>query len=209
MSLSKHAVQILSTYLTVLIGTILILHFWPNAAGLWGTTALSILGALVAWQFDRRLVIPNAIESPGLASAQTRVIWGISGIAIVLIGQLVGTWLEVFLFHLPAPTLTQTTSALHSVPAYALAVVWALPLLEEYAFRRVIFGNLAAVTGVFGAALISGLLFALATDPAHWLTGTLIGIVYAYLYKQTGSVQTPLIAHIGVLALTLGYAVWH
>lgn len=209
MSLQKHAVQILSTYLAVLVGSLLILHFWPGEAGLWGTTVLSAAGALLAWWFNRQLRLPTAIETAGLAKAETRVIWGVSGVAIVLIVQLLGSWLESWLFYAPAPTLTQATSALHSVPLYALALVWALPLLEEYAFRRVIFGNLASVTGVFGAALISGLLFALATDPTHWLTATLVGIVYAYLYKQTGSVQTPLIAHIGVLALTLAYAIWH
>ncbi|KRN23022.1 CPBP family intramembrane glutamic endopeptidase [Lacticaseibacillus camelliae] len=209
MSLQKHAVQILSTYLAVLLGSLLILHIWPGEAGLWGTTALAVAGALLAWWFNRRLRLPTAIETTGLASAETRVIWGVSGIAIILVIQLIGTWLESLLFYAPAPTLAQETTALHSVPLYALALVWALPLLQEYAFRRVIFGNLASVTGVFGAALISGLLFALATDPSHWLTGTLVGIAYAYLYKQTGSVQTPLIAHIGVLALTLGYAIWN
>ncbi|MFD1393443.1 CPBP family intramembrane glutamic endopeptidase [Lacticaseibacillus jixianensis] len=209
MSLQKHAVQILGLYLGVLLGSMLILHLWPGESGLWATTGLAVLGALIAWRCDRRLVVPNTIEAPGVASAQTRVVWGVSGVAIVLIVELLGTWLEAVLFRTAAPTLTQATSALHSVPFYALALVWALPVLEEYAFRRVIFGNLAGITSVFGAALISGLLFALATDPAHWLTGTLVGITYAYLYKQTGSVQTPLIAHIGMLALTLGYAMWH
>lgn len=209
MSLKKHAAQILGLYVGLLVLSQLALAFLPGQAGLWLIIGLGLVAAIWVWRYDRQLVVANAIEAPGVASTQSRVIWGVTGIAIVLVIQLLGTWLENLLFHTAAPTLTQATTTLHTLPLYALVLIVIWPLLEELAFRRVIFGNLAGVIGTFGAALLSGLLFALATDPAHWLTATLVGIAYAYLYHQTGSVETPLIAHIGMLALTLGYAFGH
>ncbi|MCX2454451.1 CPBP family intramembrane glutamic endopeptidase [Lacticaseibacillus nasuensis] len=211
MSLRQHAIQLIATYLGYFLTSTLCLHFFPGSAGLWAATILAITAALVAWHFNRQLVIPTAVEAPGVSPAQVQVGWGLGGIAIVLVAELIGTKLSSWLFLQPASRqpLAALMAAITTTPAYALAAVIALPVLEELVFRRVVFGNLAGVTGIFGAAVISGLLFGFATDPAHWLTATLVGIVYSYLYHATGSVNAPLIAHIGTIALTLGYAFTH
>ncbi|WP_225048147.1 CPBP family intramembrane glutamic endopeptidase [Lacticaseibacillus kribbianus] len=208
MSLQKHALELIGCYLVALIGGTLLTRL--GALGLWLSAALALACLLVAWRFDAKLVVPNAIEAPGVASPTSRAVWGVSGIAIVLAAQVVGSLLEQLLFGLAgAGALNQTLTAIHTAPGYLISLIIAMPILEELTFRRVLFGNLAGVTGKFGAALIAGLLFALATNPSHWLMGTLAGLAYAFLYQRTGSIQPAIIAHIGTVALTLMYAVGH
>lgn len=211
MSLRKHALQMISVYIIALVGGAVILRFWAGATALWCVTVLYVLAAIFAWRWNRQLVVPNTVESAGVAPVQPQVLWGFVGIALILAVQLLGNWLESVLFHqlITRESINVMIASVKTAPGYLLVILIAAPILEELVFRRVIFGNLVGVTGVFGAALISALLFALSTDPTHWLTATLVGIVYAYIYRHTGSISTPLLAHIGTIALTLLYAWSH
>ena len=85
----------------------------------------------------------------------------------------------------------------------------ALPILEELAFRKVLFGNLVNVTGIFGGALIASLLFAVTQPGGHWLSATLVGLVLAYDYRHTGAISTPIIAHVGALWMVWLYYIAH
>ena len=62
-------------------------------------------------------------------------------------------------------------------PWYFLVIGLAIPVLEELTYRKVLFGNLVNVTGIFGGALITSLLFALTQPGGHWLSATLVGLV--------------------------------
>lgn len=211
MSLQKHALQILGAYLFSLIGSAITLTLLSGASALWVITVIDLIAFGLAWAIDRHLVVANDIEAPGVQPAQAQVVWGIGGIALILLGEIVGNFLEGVLFHSVQTTsaTAQNLSAIQTAPGYVLTLVIAIPVLEELAFRKVIFGNLAGVTGTFGAALIAALLFALSTNPRHWLTATITGLILAYLYKHTGAISTPIIAHIGVIALTLLYTFIH
>lgn len=118
------------------------------------------------------------------------------GIAGVLAAQLVGSWLETILFKMPQTSsqIHQQLSSMTTNPWYFLTIGLALPILEELAFRKVLFGNLVNVTGIFGGALIASLLFAVTQPGGHWLSATLVGLVLAYDYRHTGAISTPIIA---------------
>ncbi|WP_461225789.1 lysostaphin resistance A-like protein [Lacticaseibacillus suihuaensis] len=208
MSGVKNAFAIVGCYLVALLGGLWLTRW--GTAGLWLAAALGLVCLVAAWWFNRRLVIPNAIEAAGVASPTSRAVWGISGIALVLAVQLGASLLEQLLFNRAGGwALNQTLTAVQAAPGYLVSLVVVMPVLEELTFRRVVFGNLAGVTGKVGAALIAGLLFALASDPTHWLVATLVGATYAFLYDRTGSVQPAIIAHVGTVALTLIYAFAH
>ena len=201
MSLQKHAFSIIGAYLVAFIANLLIFQVLPvGRLSLGIVTLISMVALIIAILSERNLVIANAIEAPGVLAPQQRVFWGVMGIAGVLAAQLVGSWLETILFKMP-----QTSSQIHQ----QLSSMTTNPILEELAFRKVLFGNLVNVTGIFGGALIASLLFAVTQPGGHWLSATLVGLVLAYDYRHTGAISTPIIAHIGALWMVWLYYIAH
>lgn len=94
---------------------------------------------------------------------------------------------------------TNTTTLLtvgQQYPAFFLAIIVGAPIMEEIVFRKVIFGNLSAVTGQIGAALISSVLFSFAHADGHFILYAFIGLLFCWLYQHTGRIQTSMTAHI-------------
>ncbi|RXT58110.1 CPBP family intramembrane glutamic endopeptidase [Lacticaseibacillus chiayiensis] len=212
MSLQKHAFSVISAYLVTFIANLLIFQFMPVGwLSLGIVTLISVIAMIAAVYSERQLVIANAIEAPGVLAPQQRVFWGVIGIAGVLAAQLVGSWLEMFLFKMPQTNsqIHQQLSSMTTNPWYFLAIGLAIPILEELAFRKVLFGNLVNVTGVFRGALIASLLFALTQPGGHWLSATLVGLVLAYDYRHTGAISTAIIAHVGALWVVWLYYIAH
>lgn len=212
MSLQKHAFSVIGAYLVTFIANLLIFQFMPvGRLSLGIVTLISVIALVTAAYSERQLVIANAIEAPGVLAPQQRVFWGVIGIAGVLAAQLVGSWLEMILFKMPQTNsqIHQQLSSMTTNPWYFLAIGLAIPVLEELAFRKVLFGNLVNVTGVFGGALIASLLFALTQPGGHWLSATLVGLVLAYDYRHTGAISTAIIAHVGALWVIWLYYIAH
>ncbi|TLQ50895.1 CPBP family intramembrane metalloprotease [Lacticaseibacillus casei] len=212
MSLQKHAFSVVGAYLVTFIANLLIFQFMPvGRLSLGIVTLISVIAMIAAVYSERQLVIANAIEAPGVLVPQQRVFWGVIGIAGVLAAQLVGSWLEMFLFKMPQTNsqIHQQLSSMTTNPWYFLAIGLAIPVLEELAFRKVLFGNLVNVTGVFGGALIASLLFAVTQPGGHWLSATLVGLVLAYDYRHTGAISTAIIAHVGALWVVWLYYIAH
>jgi len=104
----------------------------------------------------------------------------------------------------------------------ALFVVVLAPLYEEVLFRRVLFGRLWAQGWPVLGLWLSGLAFACAHElPSlgrHGLANslllmglyTLLGVAFAWVYRRTGTLAAPIVAHglnnalaLGVMALSL------
>jgi membrane protease YdiL (CAAX protease family) len=86
------------------------------------------------------------------------------------------------------------------LPLAGLATVIMAPLAEEIFFRGFIFGGLIRPLGVFGAMLVSGLVFGAfhiqsADSVGLLLPFTLVGMLFAWLYYRTGSILPNMGAH--------------
>ena len=82
------------------------------------------------------------------------------------------------------------------LPLAGVATVLVAPLVEETFFRGFVFGGLRRY-GFFWAALASGLLF----SAGHLNLGgliplALVGMLFAWSYSRTGSLWTPIYAHL-------------
>ncbi len=87
------------------------------------------------------------------------------------------------------------------LPVVGIAVVLAAPLAEEVFFRGFVFSGLIRPLGLFGAFLVSGLLFAMfhvtGPDTAGLIIPfTPIGMLFAWLYYHTGTIWTSIVAHL-------------
>jgi len=94
------------------------------------------------------------------------------------------------------------------LPLVGVLAVLAAPIAEETFFRGFLFAGLRVRWGTFWAALASGLLFA----AVHFSLGsivpfTVIGMLLAWAYVFSGSLWTPVCAHLIFNSVSFGVAV--
>ena len=78
------------------------------------------------------------------------------------------------------------------------------PLVEELVFRGIFFGSYRKV-GMFGAAVISGLIFGcFHLNINQGLYAFAIGFVFAYMVEATGSLWPSVIAHFAINTYSIG-----
>ncbi|MEE9285269.1 MAG: type II CAAX endopeptidase family protein [Dehalococcoidia bacterium] len=83
------------------------------------------------------------------------------------------------------------------IPLVGVLAIIAAPIAEETFFRGFVFGGLRKRWGLAGAIFASGLLFGLAhLLPLLYITFTLIGMLFAFGYIYSGSIWTPIAAHV-------------
>ena len=90
---------------------------------------------------------------------------------------------------------SNTLSATGKTILYSFLLLEA-PLLEEPLFRGVIFGGLTKIMPVWVAMVLSGFLFALVhVNAATFIPLWFLGIAFAWLYVQTGTLLVPMAVH--------------
>ena len=124
--------------------------------------------------------------------------WGILGFFMVLIGQMVGASIEM---KLGIESGSENTSSLVEIaklaPVMVIVIAIIGPILEEFVFRRVIFGSFFQVWGFWLSAIISAIVFAaIHFDFTHILLYTICGLIFAFLYYKTKRLLTSIVAHI-------------
>lgn len=149
----------------------------------------------------------EALQETGLrlVSLARVLAWGFGGYAaalpVIAASTLVWNAITQTLFptvptpeHPLVPQLSEGSAAL--AMALVVAVVVA-PLVEETAFRGMLYGALRGRMGVWSSAVISGTIFALVhpTLPGQFLPIMTLGVVLALLREKTGSLAPGMICH--------------
>lgn len=161
------------------------------------TIACFVVGVGVMLWINQTRTFPNSIEKSSKPSIQKVILWGVGGTLLAFVAQYSAIAIELFIFHLPAGSQnTQTLMVtLGTYPLFILLIAILGPIMEEFVFRKVIFGSLFDITGGIGAAVISSLIFAFVHVDGHILLYSMIGFVFSYLYYKTKSIAVPIIAH--------------
>lgn len=223
----KTALYVLLIYIVMQLSGMLLLKPFHNVVmsttGLPHEQAVPITqGWYIALSFAIALILSLVLTSrdkkfwniyPGeKASVPLTIVWGIMGFFLVFFGQMIGAAIETFVFGIEAGS--QNTADIVSIakgaPIAILAIVVFGPILEEFVFRRVIFGSLIQTTNFWVAAIVSAIFFALIHfDFTHILLYTICGLIFAFLYHQTKRIWTSIIAHVmlnGFVTLVQFYA---
>lgn len=131
------------------------------------------------------------------ASIPVILFWGIIGFFMVLFGQSIGVMIETSLGINPgSENTTAVTNIAKGAPIAIIAIVLFGPILEEIIFRRIIFGSLIQTTNFWVAAFVSAIFFALIhLDFVHIILYTISGMCFAFVYQQTRSIWSPILAH--------------
>ena len=132
------------------------------------------------------------------ASLGNTILWGFIGFFLALLGQMVAGMIEMSLGIEAGSENTAFLSNIAKVsPIIIISMVLFAPILEEFIFRRVLFGGLYQKTNFIIAALVSALIFAAVHgELQHTLIYTAPALVFSFIYYKTKRLLAPIIAHL-------------
>lgn len=200
--LKQTSVSIILTYIVAQFLPAIILAVAPQnyqtEALIYGTIFSFTAGALVMLVLNRKSSIRNSLTLSPSAPIKEVVLWGFIGTLMAFASQLVAALIESQLLGLQMESANTQTILLtvSKYPYYLVIVSVMAPIMEEFVFRKVIFGFFYDLTGVVGAAVISSLLFAFIHADSHILLYSSMGFVFSYLYVKTKNIAATMIAHI-------------
>lgn len=163
--------------------------------------AIGVIAVIAIGQLHKN---KNRIERGRQTDIPVTLAWIVGGVVLAYATQVIAGLVNVYV--LGNPMESENTAGIidmiQSAPFMILVVALLGPILEEYVFRRAIFGEIyevvpgSKVVAFLVAGLVSGLIFAL----AHWdFTHILIYVVMAYtfsfLYVITGRLLVPIMVH--------------
>jgi membrane protease YdiL (CAAX protease family) len=203
MKISKSSILTLITYLIIfLLPSILNIFVNLGSAFIWVETIDYLIGALLLILISTKTNEINHVEAHR-KSFLYAVAWGIIGTALVILLQFLISYITIVLGSNPTSQNTATLVTLAKTnPFFILAITVGAPIMEELVFRKVLFGNLSAMFGAESSlgftimAIISSLAFAFMHNDSHIFLYAAIGLLFCWLYKKTGRIQTSMIAHI-------------
>lgn len=190
---------LLFVFIQLLSGTIPL--FLPESLGAVGfmmpSLVLFTLGAVSMIVIERKYKMSFAFEESFRKQRRDIFLWGIAGIFIALFAQNFASIIEVnFLGSSMESENTQMlVEVVRNYPVFILLIGLAGPIMEEFVFRKAIFGMLVSKTGGIGAAVISSLIFAFIHFDGLLLVYSSMGLVFSWLYFKTKNIWTPIIAH--------------
>lgn len=199
----KHtSIAILFTYLLAQLLPVLLAQIAPKQLKIefvvYGTLLFFALGTLIMIQLNRKSTIRNSITLQKSLSLKQVITWGIIGVFAAIIMQQLAQFIEVYLFQqtIASQNSAEIFAIINKYPLFLLTTVLFGPIMEEFVFRKVIFGFFFDLTGAVGAAVISSLLFAFVHMDGHFLVYSTMGLVFCFLYTKTKNIATPIIAHV-------------
>lgn len=198
---NKTAIQLLLIYTAAQLFPAVLALLLPKEMELYvsvyGTIASFAIGALSMILLSHHRHYLNTVDRENIVSKGKVIAWGIAGMFLSLIAQQVAFNIESLIFQLPADSANTQSLFLitKEFPIFFIMIAITGPIMEEYVFRKVIFGSLTEHTGTIGAAVISSLLFAFIHMDGHWLVYSSMGFVFCYVYMKTKNIAAPMIAH--------------
>jgi membrane protease YdiL (CAAX protease family) len=197
----KAAINMISLFLAVQLVSAVIPLFLPEDIGIVGfllpSMVLFAIGAIGMIVIERRKQMRFEFEERFSHNPVRILLWGLIGMFIAIVVQSFASIIEVnFLGSSMESENTQfLMEVVRNYPFFLLLVGVAGPVMEEFVFRKAIFGLLIDRIGGIGAAVISSLLFAFIHFDGLLLVYSSMGLVFAWLYFKTKNIWTPILAH--------------
>ncbi|MFC7687589.1 CPBP family intramembrane glutamic endopeptidase [Ureibacillus sp. GCM10028918] len=165
-------------------------------AGWWSTISFAIAFLVCIFLISQNKNFWNIFKGEK-ASIPVSIGWGVIGFFLVFLGQTIGAMIEYGLGIQNGSANTESIIQITEIaPIMILATVVLGPILEEFVFRRVVFGSIVQTQNFWVAGLISSIIFALIhLDFTHIILYTISGFIFAFLYYKTRRLLTSIIAH--------------
>ncbi|MDN2452726.1 type II CAAX endopeptidase family protein [Lactobacillus sp. UCMA15818] len=198
MNIRKNSFALLVTYLVVMLFPNLFFTVSKSNLLLFITTSIvGTAGIFCMFYLNQKFPFANHIDSKK-SSLTSVLLLGILGTILAFLVQKVTMLAEIYFLHQPA--VSENTSQIMTIiahyPYYLIYVIVAAPVMEEFIFRKVFFGNLSTFINPMGAALFSSILFSIAHADGHYLTYACLGLVLSFVYYKAHNIKAPIITHI-------------
>lgn len=124
--------------------------------------------------------------------------WVIAGIFMAWVSQVIAATIETELLGIKMGS--ENTAVIVELsrinPLFILVPALIGPILEEFVFRKILFGTFYKKWNFLVAAILSSLIFAVVhMDLMHTLIYFAMGVVFAYLYVKTKRIIVPILVH--------------
>ena len=167
------------------------------------------LGAVIVILIGNIHKNKNRIELGSKTDGLLTTVWIIGGVVLAYLSQIIAGVINIYVFNNPieSQNTTEIVDMIFNSPWMILVVVLFGPIIEEYVFRRAIFGEIyemipinstaQKVLAFLAAGLVSGLIFAVAhADFTHILIYLSMSYVFSFLYVITGRLFVPIFVHV-------------
>ncbi len=166
---------------------------------------LMIAAALIILWMNYKVKNKTQLELQKKVQKRFVVPWALLGLVAVLIYQVIASLINQFVFKIdqPSPNTTGIMNITQEAPIFIVLVAIAGPLLEEFVFRKVIFGEIFnilkgnKIIRFIIAGTVSSALFASAhNDPDFIIIYFGMGFILAGFYVFTKRIAVPVLIHI-------------
>ncbi|WP_114602992.1 type II CAAX endopeptidase family protein [Staphylococcus sp. EZ-P03] len=166
---------------------------------------LMIAAALIILWMNYKVKNKTQLELQKKVQKRFVVPWALLGLVAVLIYQVIASLINHFVFKIdqPSPNTTGIMKIIQEAPIFIILVAIAGPLLEEFVFRKVIFGEIFnilkgnKIIRFIIAGTVSSALFASAhNDPDFIIIYFGMGFILAGFYVFTKRIAVPVLIHI-------------
>lgn len=205
MNEKKYSLITILTYGVVLFSPVIFLQvFHASSSQIIQLTTLAYFAGAILMIFYTIKSKPFRLENSQRKIPIT-VLIGIIGIPASLILQMLILQIEQqFLGQSVSSQNTQNiVQLIQDNMIFILATTIAGPIMEEFVFRRAIFGALEKKFGFLLPALLSSVLFAFAHNDGHYLLYGGLGLLFCGMYHYSGRIWTSMITHVGMNLLVI------
>lgn len=205
MAINKNTIWTVFLYLCALMSPNLFVLLGFSKVAVFNLTAGAyLLGAVVLsfvnWKTDKTNTLSKKTDDFGLV-----ISLGLIAIVGSFTLQIVLALIEqAFLGQeLGSQNTAEIRGIIKESPFFILAVSIGGPIMEEFVFRFSLINFLKQKLNIWLAAIISSLMFAAIHGDGHYLIYSGLGFFFFLIYKKSGSLITPIIAHAGMNTIVI------
>lgn len=197
----KAALQMIILFVTVQLLAAVSSSLLPEALGTLGfilpSVLLFTLGAAGMIVIEKKNGMAYEFEQHFKEQKLRVLSWGLLGMVLAILVQTLASIIEFNFLgsSLESQNTQMIVEVVRSYPIFLLVAGVTGPIMEEFVFRKALFGLMVGKIGGIGAAVISSLLFAFIHMDGLFLIYSSMGLVFAWLYMRTKNIWTPVIAH--------------
>lgn len=173
-------------------------------ANIYTQVILFIIAAILIIWLNLIIKNPTSLEKGFKEPKRYIIPWALLGFVIVMVYQIMAGVINMWIFGQPqqSPNTQKIMAIARQLPIFILLISCVGPILEEYVFRKVLFGEIYnkikgnRIVAFLIASIISSLLFALAHDDMKFILIYFgMGMLFSLAYVLTKRIAVPILIH--------------